>query len=567
MGKQRRKLDLTNAQPAARQAGAASGDGASPSQEAAAAQDKAKQELKGEGTGRRGKRTRPQTPPPAETTTTAPAKTAADATQELDVLIGHLRKAQLAGQVTQNPYAVRDAIYDLKDKFPEINDSVLFSAATTVDPQETARGGYDFLKGEAEAVAAEGGDPPPPPPPSAVADSGTQTNLQDGVVTSSDESLPPVTDEQGQLTGEQVAERLSGMLGDAVAPAKIAVTSTKFPAYADMATPLPRRAAQPTPEQAAANVVAEAAAADMDADQSAEIARLNAALDDGTASVQDYQRLQQLMGEGGDLDESDLQRIIGDIELDESVVEPPPPFQPAPEPVPPEAQLGPRTEPAVPYPMESISVSPGDAVPSQPVDLSGLTNPTGLQNYRVQANLMGQPEGAEPVDVQAYLQALLTDKNLIADKSLQADPRFGQDQMFEPVVPDMSGVQRGQRIDSYTVGSGMGYDTPTVARSTTRTDVSNAPRVPTSSIRKLIDAANKNRVLTGGLGAMGVLGAAQAYNIATRKPPEEAQPVVNLDQEEEGLTPEEFAVKVRQRNQARKSGAGGLMTNVMEDRP
>ena len=555
-------LDTSRAQPNKPATGAANAEGAAQSAAAAEAQAKKEMQAEGttEGTRRRGKRTTPK-PKPEEATGQQPPPNAQSA------LISLLTKAKNAGDTMDDPNYLKEQISKYQVLYPDMGADEFLAALTKVDPTGVNQGAYNYLKPEGEAVAAEGGNPPPPPPASAVADSGTQTNLQDGVVTSSDDSLDPVTDEQGELTSEEVAARLGGMLGDATAPTKIAVTSTKFPSYGDDATPLPRRAAQPTPEQAAANVAGEAAAADAaapDADTAAEIARLSAALDAGTATLDDYRRLETLTGNGDDLNESDLQQIVGDIELDESVVDPPAPFQPN-MPVPPEAQLGPRTEPALPYPMDSINVGSSLPMPAQPIDLSGLTNP--LQSYRVETNLMGMPEGSEPVDVQAYLKALLTDKNLIADSSLQADPRFGQDRNFEPVVPDMSGVQRGQPIDRYTVGRGMNYDTPTVAQSTTRTDVTSTPRVPTSSIRKLIDAANKNRVVAGGLGAMGLLGGMQAYNIATRQPPEEAQPVVNLAPEDQGLTPDEFALRVQQRRKARQQGAGGLMTNVMEDRP
>jgi hypothetical protein len=545
-------------------------EAASTAAAAASTAEKAKQELKGEGTGRRGKRVEAQTQTQAGEQGTETATAPATEAEKVNALVARLRTAQLAGQVTQNPYAVRDELYNIIDNYPNAQKSILLKAASVVDPEATAKGDYNFLTGEAEAVGGEGGATPPP---SAVADSGTQTNLQDGVVTSSDNSLPPVTDAQGELTAEEITARLQGMVGEATGP-KIAVTSTKFPSYGDDATPLPRRAVPPTAEQAAANVAGEAAAADMDADRSAEIARLNAALDAGTATMDNYRRLETLTANAGDLDETDLQQIIGPIELDESVVTPPPLFQPR-APVPTEAQLGPRTEPAVPFPMGPISFTAGDSVPSQPLDLSGLTRDSNVEfiapEYR---------EGAEPIDVNAFQKALGGTLLSAGDGSVRS---------FEGKTPSTDGMTRSTPVEQFAVSSFAPFNAPFQSTSSTSnitfdrnapraagTPVAKpapqeAPQVPTTSIRKLIQAIRNNPLEATGLGAIaigGPIGIGLAR--AGQQPPDEAQPVVNLSDEERELISQDPAKAIenlRKRNAARNTGAGGLMTNVQEDRP
>lgn len=529
-------LDTTRAQPAT---GAAKAEGASAAKAAAAA---AKAELKGTGTGKRGRRVTATTEAQAgEATTQQPAAQPANAQS---ALISLLTKAKDAGDTMNDPNYLKEQISKYQVLYPDMGADEFLAALTKVDPTGVNQGAYNYLQPEAEAVGGEGGDAPPPPPPSAVADSGTQTNLQEGVVTSSDESLPPVTDEQGELTGEQIAARLQGMVGDATTNAPVAVTSTKFGPYGGTPPVMPRRAVQPTAEQAAANVAGEAAAADAEA----------AAADR--------------------LTEDDLRQIVGDIELDESVVVPPPPYQPD-MPVPPEAQLGPRTEPAVPYTMQPIDVANSLPLARQPLDLSGLTQPAD-----VQSNLMGMPEGSEPVDVQAYLKALLTDKNI-------ADQPIGSARMFNPVTANLDGLTRSTPMEQFAVGafqpsnaqfkgtspsSTIVFDSRT-PRSSGSAEVAPAPqeppRVPVSSIRRLIEAARANptntAIIAGGAAGAGLLGLA-----ANQKPPEPAQPVVNLSDEERELISRDPAAAIenmRKRNAARNTGAGGLMTNVMEDRP
>ena len=535
----RKKLDLTGAQPAKPATGAASGEAASTSEAAASTAAKAKEELQPYSTAQvRGKRVRGRTPPADKPDR---QRSAAQPANAQSALISLLTKAKDAGDTMDDPNYLKEQISKYQVQYPDLGPDEFLAALTKVDPTGVNQGAYNYLQTEAEAVGGAGGNPPPPPA-SAVADAGTQTNLQEGVVTSSDDSLDPVTDEQGELTPEEITARLQGMVGEATTNSPVAVTSTRFPAYGGDPTMIPRR---PTPEQAAANVAGEAAAADADA----------AAADE--------------------LTEDDLQQIIGPagpLELDESVVEPPRPFQPAPEPTPPEAQLGDRREPAVPYTMLPLDVSGGDPLLRQPLDLSGLTNPAS-----VETNLRGMPEGSEPVDIQAYLQALLLDKNL------KADP-VGTSRMFEGVTPNRENLTRSTPLETFAVGA---FQSPSAQFKpmSSSTSISfdpraerapftpipeaqtNPPQVPVSSIRKLIDAANKNRVLTGGIGAMGLLGGVQAYNIANQKPQEEAPPVVNIDQGFEGLDPEEFLREKQRRNRERQAGAGGLMTNVTEDRP